>query len=62
LIPEETIDKNGFRPELLENEYQKLRFTEHDVDALLRKFFLSFNHDLVTTNNNTAKPLVENIT
>jgi hypothetical protein len=44
----------------VENEYQRFsRLTEHDVDALQRKFFLDFNQGLATTNNNTTNLLVE---
>jgi transposase len=58
--PAEIIAENGFHPELVENEYQRFsRLTEHDVDALQRKFFLDFNKGLATTNNNTTKRLVE---
>ena len=39
----------------MENEYQRFsRFIEHDVDALLRKFFVDFNQGLTTTNNNNT--------
>lgn len=58
--PAQIIAENGFHPELVENEYQRFsRITEHDIDALIRKFFLDFNQQLVTANNNTTKPLVE---
>jgi transposase len=58
--PAEIIAENGFHPELVENEYQRFsRLTEHDVDALQRKFFLDFNQGLATTNNNTTNLLVE---
>src|SRR6188472_971933 len=60
--PAEIIAKNGFHPEVVENEYQRFsRLTEHDVDALQRKFFLDFNQGLATANNNnnTANLLIE---
>jgi DNA-binding CsgD family transcriptional regulator len=57
--PAQIIAENGFHPELVENEYQRFsRFTEHDVDALERKFFLNFKQDLVTAKN-IINPLVE---
>jgi hypothetical protein len=58
--PAEIIAQNGFHPEVVENEYQRFsRLTEHDVDALQRKFFVNFNQDLVTANNNTTNRLFE---
>jgi biotin operon repressor len=57
--PAVVIAENGFHPELVENEYQRFsRLTEHDIDALIRKFFLDFNQQIVTANN-AIKPLVE---
>jgi biotin operon repressor len=59
--PAQIVAENGFHPELVENEYQRFsRLTEHDVDALQRKFFLDFK-GLATTNNNnnTTNRLVE---
>ena len=59
--PAEIIAQNGFHPEVVENEYQRFsRLTEHDVDALQRKFFVDFNQALATANNNnTTNRLVE---
>jgi hypothetical protein len=58
--PPQVIAENGFHPELVENEYQRfLRFTEHDVEILQRRFFLHFRQDLLIANNNTINSLVE---